>query len=251
MTSGDAERYHQLLIRVVDRASLGLGSIAFNKEEAQHLALACLYATLVQSTRECLLLISEPTVTLPAVLRSILEAFADLRALIKDPAHGERMVATFEHEKKRLLKNMLMSSSNPYHEGLLQKIDASAELQKVEAEITRLRLLGYKQMSNRERFEWADLEHEFESIYWLLCLDSHNSLSAIERRHLIWEGEDYELIAAKENHVEQICKWCDVLARILVDATIRLYGLLGISRVGGFEEDLSDLARIRAELFGQ
>jgi len=58
------------------------------RENGQHLGLACLYATIVQSTRECLLLMSEPTVTLPVVLRSILGAYADQRALIRDPDHG-------------------------------------------------------------------------------------------------------------------------------------------------------------------
>lgn len=138
-TREDAQRFHQLLTRAVKRSSLDLGLIAFQKQNGQHLVLACLYTTIVQSTRECLTLMSEPTITLPVVVRSIVEAYADLRATVKDADHGQRMVATFEGEKRRHLQSMIRSSGNPYHQDVAQHLDPNVELLKVDAEINRLR----------------------------------------------------------------------------------------------------------------
>jgi hypothetical protein len=197
-----------------------------------------------------MLLMAEPTIALPVVLRSILEAYVDFKALIKDGSYGERMVATFECERERMLTSMIKSSNNPYHQHLLQHIDAKAELPKVKAEIARLRKLGYGRTSNRERFRAGDQEHEYESLYWLLCLDSHNSLAAVERRHIIRNGEDFELVAVKDNSVAQVCKWCDALTSILGNSTIQLLEFLGVRRIAEYERDLRDLEAIRAEIFG-
>jgi hypothetical protein len=247
----DAKRFHQLLTGTVNRLSQDVGVIVFQKRNGQHFVLACLYATIIQSTRECLNLMSEPTITLPTILRSILEAYADLRAILKDADHGQRILATFHAEKRRHLKGMIASSGNPYHQVITQQLDPHIELPKVEAEIKRLEELGHHPMFNRQRFEWAELENEYESLYWLLCLEGHNSVTALESRHVIkLSGGDYDLIAVKENSVEDVCRWCDALFRLLIDATVRLYGFLGIKRLAECERDLQNFNMLTTELFG-
>lgn len=252
LTSEDAKRFHELLARTIDRLSQDLGLLVFQKQNGQHLIVACLYSTIIQSTRESLWLMAQPTITLPSILRSVVEAYADLRATIIDVDHGQRIIATFEAEKRRHLRSMINSSDNPYHNDAAQHIDPHSELTKVEAEIGRLKALGHSPMNNRDRFQWAGLVSEYESYYWLLCLEGHNSVSALEARHVIRKvSGDYELIAAKEyNSPEEICRWSDALARILIDATVRLYGFLGIRRLGACEEDLRNIQRIVNELFG-
>ena len=49
----DTKRYHQLLIRPVNRSSEDLRLLRFEKANMQHITVACLYATIVQSIREC------------------------------------------------------------------------------------------------------------------------------------------------------------------------------------------------------
>jgi hypothetical protein len=251
-TSQDAKNFHELLSRTVDRLSRDLGLVVFRKQNGQHLILACLYSTIMQSSRECLLLMMQPTITLPSVLRSVVEAYADLRAMIIDVDHGQRIIATFEKEKRRHLRSMINSTDNPYHLDVAQHIDPRIELAKVDAELARLTALGHRPMDNKSRFEWAGLVAEYESYYWLLCLEGHNSVTALEARHVIRkENGDYELIATKDaNSPEEICRWCDALSRILIDATMRLYGFLGIKRLGQCEEDLRQIELMVNELFG-
>jgi hypothetical protein len=76
-----------------------------------------------------------------AVLRSVVEAYADLRAMLKDADHGQHIPATFEAEKRRHLKSMIESSGNPYHSGA---IGSARELPKVEGKIKRLAKLGHR-----------------------------------------------------------------------------------------------------------
>jgi Family of unknown function (DUF5677) len=250
ITRKDAERYHELVIHVVDRSSQDLGLIAFEKEDGRQLVLACLYATIVQSTRECLYLMSQPTIAVPTILRSILESYADLRGLIEDRDHALRMFATFESEKRRLLERMIDSPANPYLRDIALQLDSGVELSKVEAEIERLRRLGHTRMTNSGRLEHGGLENEHAVYYWLLCLYGHNSVSILEQRHINKHGDDYALIAVKDNSVD-VCGWCDVLVSILNDATVRLYGFLNIRRLGRYEEDGRDLAGLRKEVFGR
>lgn len=156
-TTQDAERYHAALTRVVDRLSTDLGLIAFRKQNGQQVVLACLYSTILQSTRECLMLMSKPTLTLPSVLRTITEAYADLRALIIDGDHAQRMIATFLAGKRRNLRSMISSTDNPFHRDVAQHLDPTIELPKVEQKLMDLEALGHRPMSNRDRFERAQL----------------------------------------------------------------------------------------------
>lgn len=77
-------------------------------------------------------------------------------------------------------------------------------------------------------------------------------MTALEQRHIVqFPNGDYELVAVKDNNgAEEVCRWCDTLGKILLDATIRLYGVLGLRRVGPCEEDLQAFDAHADELFG-
>lgn len=219
-------KHFEFLTRLIDRATLDLGALQFKTKNKQHIALACLYFTILQSVTECVTLLNKPTITAPAVIRTILESYADLCALVKNKRHVERMLATFYREKKRHLTSILNSPDNPYHRDVATKIDATAELSKVTAELAKLKSRSHCPMLAEERFEFAGLTNIYRTFYWQLCLESHNTIGVLELRHIVQHGDKLELVLVKPNSAEDVWGYIDVLAAFLLDSSVRLYRFL-------------------------
>jgi hypothetical protein len=244
------ERYRALLERMVAQSTEDLDHMAFERASAQHVVLACLYATILQSTKECMLLLTQPTITAPAVIRTIVEAYADFCALIKDPDHVQRMLSTYYGEQKRHLKSMIDNPNNPYHGDVARHIDPVARLADVKALLTEAKGRGHEPMTNADRFRWADQKDIHQVYYWLVCLPSHNSITSLESRHVENHADGrYDLVAVKENTPEQLCGYYDALAGIVADAGQRLHEFLSTTVAPGYAERKEELRRLRVEQF--
>src|SRR6202030_2023963 len=65
----------------------------FDDKNPQHLLTISLYATIVQASHDCAILLDEETVTIVGgALRSIVESWADLTSIIADENYGQRML---------------------------------------------------------------------------------------------------------------------------------------------------------------
>jgi hypothetical protein len=238
-------KHIDLLQRMINRAMLDLPLLNFKTENAQHIALACLYCTILQSVKECCSLLAQPTITAPAVIRTIVESHADLCALIRDEHYVERMLATFYREKKRHLTSMLSSPNNPYHADVATKIDPSVELKKVNAELADLKGRYYSPMRTEDRFEFAGLGDIYGSYYWQLCLDSHNSAIALETRHVVRNGEKFELVAVKPNSASDVWGYLDVMTALLLDSSIKLHQFLKSAVADAYLKGHQELTALR------
>jgi hypothetical protein len=210
--------------------------VRFDKEHSQQLTLMCLYCTVVELAHSERALIDKgQTTALPIVLRSIFEAYADLRALLSDAAYAKRMYATFLQEKVRFLKNVLRTPSNPFLVGVRSEMAVEQEIGQLEAEIAELEKEGKKPLSNFSRFDAAKLEHEYQSIYWLLCLEGHNNMSALDDRHIEKRGEEYDVVLFKEADPKDLVRIVDALLAVLTDCGIRVHKVLNSEAVKLFE----------------
>lgn len=218
---------------VLDRT----GQLRFARKHPQQLYCICLHGTVLETASACLTLLkANECSTLPALLRSLLEAYVDLVNLCRCPEYVFRMQAAFLSEQSRVLKVAIESGdSNPYLEALAAAEGVHDHAQKVEKELHELRTRGLGPLKIKERFERAALIEMYESIYALLCQHSHNNLNILERRHLEISNDDHRVAYFQPWDREAILPYVDTIAGALVDSLRNLTALLRIQKDINFE----------------
>lgn len=210
--------------------------VKFHKKHSQHHALMCLYCTIIELAHgQKALLRKGQTTALPVVLRSIFEAYADLRAVINDATYTKRMEATFIEQKALSLKNAVRTPDNRFFEDMRSGMDLPQELSRRERELEALRREGAKPLKTYERFQAGGLEHEYQSTYWLLCLEGHNNISALEDRHIEKRGDEYAVVLFKEADPKHLVGIVEQLLQILIDSGIRVHKFLDSEAAKRFE----------------
>jgi hypothetical protein len=220
----------------------------FDKRDPQQLTAICVYSSILELSQGQLALIeSGQTTALPVVLRSLLEAYADLRALLEDPEYHKRMYASFLDEKIRFLRNVSRSTANPFLFGVSQGMDVAAEISNLEEEIEPFRKEGRGPLKTHERFSSGKLQHEYQSIYWLLCLEGHNNMSALDDRHIEKEGDDYHVVLFRAADPADLVRALDALATVLIDGATSIHGMFGTEARQRYQAHRRTFDAIRAE----
>jgi hypothetical protein len=245
-----ANAYRQMLTEVLNASKHDLLELKFDAQNAQQLAVAVIYATIVELADDCCVLLHQSRSTaVPGVLRSVLESYADLCAVMKDEGYIERMAATLVEQKLKLLGNMRRSPESPFHEDLAGHIDVEADIQRITAELAAYKERGYGPLGQYQRFEAAGERDIYESFYWQLCLHSHNNVAILERRHIRRLDEQrFEVIAFEPNDPDDLGYLMDSLIPILVDAGGRVHSFLGSTSAGWHKDQLERLQSFRREI---
>lgn len=178
-------RLHSLLRSALEDAILDLQETRFDRQNPAQFYAVCAYASVLEMASGCEVLLSTGRSTsLPILIRALLEQYGDLRAGIKDPDYWRSLYASFLKERLRLLRNTERASDNEYLAPLAAAVDSGQEADAICAELGDLERDGRIPLDAASRFKAADLEGEYRSMYWLLCLHGHNSLSSLEDRHV-------------------------------------------------------------------
>ncbi|HZT04578.1 MAG TPA: DUF5677 domain-containing protein [Steroidobacteraceae bacterium] len=241
-------QYRELLGHLLDCTQRILPTVRFDKRRSQHVAAMCIYATILQSIGECHRLMDRSTVTVPGIMRSVLESYADLSAVIANPEYPKKMLATLYEEQRKHLQDVIKEPQNPFHAQLAAKIDPRAELSKVTSSLDHLRQEGHVPLRIKDRLDAAGLANIYRTVYWELCLHDHNNLAVLESRHIRRTGEtQFEIDVFAENSAHQIGTSYDTLTGILADASHRLYRLLEFSPPDEFNRQVEAFERFRPE----
>jgi hypothetical protein len=242
-TPARIEEYRRLVAEVLDDSVRDMSHMLFDKEDAQHSCLATIYATIIQSARDCMIVLSQPSVTaVGGMLRSIVESYADLCATINDKDYVKRLIATFYQEKLRLMRNMRRAPTNAFHEDLAKHFDTDAEQVKVSAELAAL---GVEPLKIHERFAAGGLQEIYESLYWQLCLQGHNNVSALQGRHIRGTSDEYQIVLFQNNRPSELAMYFDVLSAVLTDCAIRVHGFLDTKVLPRYEKRVLALRAFR------
>lgn len=237
MANNPVDRLLKLLTVVLSESSKHAAEFRFNKHHSLQLTVICVYCTIIELAHgEQALIEKGQTVALPVILRSIFEAYADLLSLIEDPDYEKSMYATFLHEKVRFLKNVLRNPSNPFFTGIRAGIDVNGEIERLGLEIAEFEKQGRRPLSNFSRFDSAEMGHEYQSIYWLLCLDGHNNLSALNDRHIEGGLEDFNVVLFKGLSAADLIRNFDALLAVLIDSGVRVHELLNTGLACHFKD---------------
>jgi hypothetical protein len=132
----------------------------------------------------------EPT-AIAVLLRPMYEALVDLDNLLHDASYVEHIEAA---SLKQLLK--LLSSAdkkNPLLEGFTDSTPAVS--QAMIARFTELKAVGKGPIGIEARCRRTGRLAEYESLYALFCLDSHNNSAALADRHISDQPDGIPLVS--------------------------------------------------------
>jgi len=243
------EEYRRLTTEAWEEASRDMHRILLytehpqDKVDAQKLAVACIHASIMQSARDCLVLLEKRSGSSAAcLLRSIVESYVDLCATIIDAKYMDRMMATFYQEKHRMLKSfgrgedILFDADMP---------DPTTELEKVSAELATLEARGQKPLKIDERFDCGERWGIYEWVYWQVSLRNHNTLASLEKRHAQRIAADLKVLMVEESDPSELAIYFDALAWLVIDSAIRVHDFLKTGVVSGYENQLRGLLTFR------
>jgi len=115
----------------------------------------------------------------------MVEAGVDLENLLLDPRYYENL----EYVAARQSRDLLVASiHNPLLSGVRDEVTRRAELTFYGNRMKELERKGLRDLKIEEKFSRAGRESEYQSVYALFCMDTHNNLAALEDRHSTGDG---------------------------------------------------------------
>jgi hypothetical protein len=82
-----------------------------------------------------------------------------------------------------------------------------------------------------------------------LCLQGHNDVSTLERRHIRRIGDKFELVLFRENDPEELAIYLDALLTVITDCSMRVHQLVGSERTEHYKTRMKETTAFRdAEL---
>ena len=147
-----------------------------------------LYGTMVEQLSACVLLalFGEPS-TIPIILRSMYEALVDLDNLVHDASYHWRI------EHANLKQTLSIMRSGPLREEF-QK-GRKEDFDQLNARLAELEREGKASLKISKRCKAVGRSDEYDSLYALFCLDTHNNAAALAERHLSESPDGFPTIS--------------------------------------------------------
>lgn len=222
-------------------------NLRFDKKDGLHFNLIALYGSLIEFS-SCIVILLERNgkIGIPAIFRSLLEAYVDFCNLIKDPAYFNYMQASDLNQWIKLLKKDAMGE-NPYLSKMSTLPDLKDFAEQKGKELKKLEKDGYRELKIFEKFDRANMEREYRSLYNLLCSASHSNLTALFKRHTEINREDFEVFFYKDEPKEDFIAYIDGTSGTLVNASIKIHDYFKTDSVKTFQDLKEELESVRKE----
>lgn len=228
------EEYRQLISKVLDHFE----HIKFDKTHLWHLNIVCLYCSIVEySDSMHTLFKEEKVVSMPLILRSMLEAFVDLKNLCNERTYGYHMQASNLKEWLKVTREA-GTLENPYLEGLASAKGFDEQTAEWEAELKDLRDKKYAPLRQDEKFAKAEMTNEYKSLYNFLCSYSHNNFRALTDRHMeiSSDNSDFKVNLFPEFDPEKADNYISTAKICLIESSKLVHASLETGREGAFSD---------------
>ena len=170
-----------------------LPDIDININDIDHIVISSLHGTIIENASSCFILFKKNHFTgIPILLRNMLEAYVDLKNIKLDNNYSNSMNLSFLIQKKKLLVNIIKSSNKKYPHSK-KIIEFKNALSDTEKYIKALKNDGHKTYKIFQRFNKAQLSDLYDW-YNILCQESHNNISMLEKRHVIKKGNEIDKV---------------------------------------------------------
>ena len=247
MNQPSSENYFNFMCYLHERSIELTKRINFDKKHPWHLNLVSLYCSIIELTGSACILVQETIgIGVPILLRSAVEAHLDFVNLAKDRCYGYRLRSSELKEWIKLLEES-MDGKNPFLKEISEFPNTNEILNNWEQEKQDLKSKGYKPLSVYDKFDKADLEPIYRSVYNILCCHSHNNLRALQARHvnISKEMDDFSVELYPPINFDRILPYIDNFCGILISATEAIHHLLETNCTNEIEELKSEFQKLR------
>lgn len=239
MELSDEKKYYYFMCHLHSKAIALTEKLNFDKNHQWHFHLVALYCSLIELMGSACILIEEDIgVGIPILLRSAIEAHIDFSNLADDRTYGYSLRVSELKEWIKLLKAS-KDGKNPFLKDISDFSETEKTLAKWEQEQEELENKGYKPLLIYEKFDKANLEPVYRSLYNMLCCYSHNNLRALKSRHVnILNGlNDFNVELYPSIDYSRTLPFIDCFCGILFQATETIHKILETDCI----EDIKEL----------
>jgi len=204
------------LENIIEELKESIVGLKYSKDISHHLICISLYCTIYENSTACLFLLKKRVYnSIPILLRNILEAHVDLINLSNDEDYVYFMSSAYLEQRNKILRlAKTTDNENKYLTGLKSMSDINEKYQESVNEYNDLVRRDYSPLNISEKFNRANLQELYFSIYRLLCQESHNNLSSLSSRHL--DEKSNEIILFNLWDEDRLLPYIDSLNGILI-----------------------------------
>lgn len=238
---------HELLVffdKLHDQSLEFLRDVRFEKQPQQDCYIVCIYASMIELCGGILVLVrGNRRISVSPVFRTLLEAYADFKNMLQDPAYVNYCYARHHQDWINILESN--QRPNPFLVEIHGHKDRDAALERYKNELQRLAEEGVHPLRVSERFEMAGITDEYLSIYHFESDAIHNSWQALIGRHFEEIYNGFGLSLYKERSLDEYVTHLDSSIALLLDATDKVHRRFGSDHQAAIEELWKELSAIR------
>lgn len=227
------DKYHQEVTKAIQY----LEFVKFDKRNPWHRTLISLYCAIIEYSDSLLHLIdNNKPIAIPAIFRSLLEAYVDFKNLAQDSNYLNQMEASYHSQWIKLFREA-SNGENPYLSGLNEQVNLKEQMERTEKALSRLKKSGHSPLTALCKFEKAGMAEEYKSIYNDLCSDSHNNIRSLVDRFMVIDLKnfDFQMTLFKKENMEDFEKYVVTGTHYLRDVSHNIHIVLET----GYQDEFS------------
>jgi len=249
-----AESYFYFMCHLHKTALNFAEHLQFDKKHPWHLHLVSLYGSIIELTGSACILVQETVgIGVPILLRSAVEAHLDFTNLAANRRYGYHLRASELKEWVKLLRES-KDGINPFLKEIADFPNTNEILNKWEKELEKLKGKNYKPLSVFDKFNRANLEPVYRSVYNILCGHSHNNIRELISRHvnISEEMNDFNVEFYAPINFDRLLPYIDNFCSIIVSATETIHQILKTDCIKEIEKLKTEFQKQRnASMTGQ
>jgi len=204
-----------------------INKMRFDGTSRQQTYCVCLYCRILELAQDGLRLVkSRQSIGLPILLRSMLEALVDLENIIKFSNYWKTMHANTLKQQRKLGLAATKSPTNPFLKTISVSGNVTKQMSEIELELKQLKEDGYVPNSVEERFKTADMSHEYDSFYPILCMSTHPNLYDLQSRYIHSADGHIQIRIFEPQNIQDGCGDVALLLDILIMSSEKTHKML-------------------------
>lgn len=221
-------------------------SIVFEKEKILHFHVLGLYGSVLEYASSMLILMKDgPKLAIPVLFRTLLDASLDLLNLCKDPKYGYRLDVDYLRGKQAFIGRAIRSQ-NECLKGFNQTPEMRQQYRKDKARAADLKSKGYRGIEMAEKFRLLDMEDDYFIIYKMLNNHVHNSIYALQQRHIEEDEGVFHVVYYKDTPPEDLEPYFGMTIELIMRCSEKLHKVFESPVQGQIQELRIEVDALRA-----
>lgn len=246
-----AAEYQTMLSSVLGLSQHLISELKFDGKNPQQLYVVYLYARLHELACGAMALLETGAlVGVPLLLRAMFECDVDLTNALKDPQYYKNIRSSFLKEQIKLGSLAESSENNPYFGSPDAKADILVRLQQLRKELASLKSEDRGPLQIYDRALRAEKLQEYQTVYNMLCGDTHNSIESLENWHVDKSSPSQFRVTLFRMRKGEILHYLSSIPGVLLINAQAVAEFYGVERIN-FDAYFHRFKQLHSELTGK